>query len=44
MHFSRSYPAVVHRYGLFDLAGPAPALTGVAVSMAAASSLSMCAC
>ncbi|MGH3297848.1 MAG: hypothetical protein ACRDP7_39250 [Trebonia sp.] len=31
LHYSRSYPAAVHRYGLFDLAGPAPALAGVAV-------------
>jgi hypothetical protein len=31
LHYSRSYLAAVHRYGLFDLAGPAPALAGVAV-------------
>ncbi len=30
-HYSRSYPAAVHRYGLFDLTIPAPVLAGVAV-------------
>lgn len=30
-HYSRSYVAAVHRYGLFDLTGERPALAGVAV-------------
>jgi hypothetical protein len=30
-HYSRTYPAAVLRYGLFDLAAPAPLLAGVAV-------------
>jgi hypothetical protein len=30
-HYSRSYPAAVRRYGLFDLAAPGPELAGVAV-------------
>jgi hypothetical protein len=30
-HYSRSYPAAVWRYGLFDLSAPAPELAGVAV-------------
>lgn len=30
-HYSGTYPAAVHRFGLFDLAGPAPALAGVGV-------------
>jgi hypothetical protein len=31
LHYSRSYPAAVRRYGMFDLTGPAPELAGVAV-------------
>jgi len=31
LHYSRTYPAARHRYGMFDLAGPTPALVGVAV-------------
>ena len=31
LHYSRSYPAAVHRYGLFDLAAATPVLAGVAV-------------
>jgi hypothetical protein len=31
LHYSGSYVAAVHRYGLYDLAGPAPRLAGVAV-------------
>ena len=30
-HYSGSYPAAAHRYGLYDLAGGAPELAGVAV-------------
>jgi hypothetical protein len=31
LHDSRSYPAAVHRYGLFDLTTATPVLAGVAV-------------
>ncbi len=31
LHYSRTYPAARHRYGMVDLAGPAPVLVGVAV-------------
>ncbi len=30
-HYSRSYPAALRRYGMFDLAGEVPVLVGVAV-------------
>jgi hypothetical protein len=38
LHYSGSYPAAVHRYGMFDVTGPAPVLAGVAVLSVPASS------
>lgn len=39
LHYSGTYPAASHRYGMFDLTGPAPALVGVAVLSVPASRL-----